>query len=253
MRVTGRKCAEAAEAALLRNPPIRYGEEDCQAFIEQTAKRAGGKMKDYRGSNDMFRNACSEIIPLAIARLQPGMVLFIVANDGGEPAQYKADGKGNAGHVGWYTGLKHEVVHSSATRGQVVSSTLKNAWTHAGYLKEVDYGASEPTAELPSIAYVNLPPDKNVFHRISPNRESSWFGRINGGEAVDVVSVSGEWTRVKYGGHDGYVMSSFLTAQTPDNPAQDDLQVPFDDDGMVVLRLPAWAANALYEALRGAL
>jgi hypothetical protein len=178
-------------------------------------------MRDYRGSNDMYRNACSEIVPLDIAKLSPGMVLFIVAHDGGEPAKYRADGLGNASHIGWYTGGMYEVVHSSATRGQVAASTLKNGWTHAGYLKALTYnGAAEPVKPEPlkGTAYINLPPSSNVFHRIKPSKSSPWWGRIWGGEAVEIVSDSGEWTRVRYGGHDGYVMSQFITTDATAQP-----------------------------------
>ncbi|MDD4280451.1 MAG: SH3 domain-containing protein, partial [Candidatus Sumerlaeales bacterium] len=151
----------------------------------------------------------------------PGMVLFIVAHDGGEPAKYRSDGLGNASHIGWYTGGMYKVVHSSATRGQVAASTLANGWTHAGYLKALAYnGAEEPVNPEPlkGTAYINLPPTSNVFHRIKPSKSSPWWGRINGGEAVEIVSDGAEWTRVRYGGHDGYVMSKFITTDAQPDP-----------------------------------
>ena len=42
--------------------------------------------------------------------------------------------------------------------------------------------------------------------------------QINGQEMVDVISISGDWARVKYGGHDGYVMSKFITADASAQP-----------------------------------
>jgi hypothetical protein len=143
MRTTGRACAEAAEKAAERMPPIYYEMEDCQAFVENTVKRAGGQIKNYRGSNDMYRNACTEVVPLKGAKLEPGMVLFIHDFKGGEPSRYKADGLGNAWHVGWYTGGRYEVVHSSLTKGMVTNSTLKNGWTHAGWLKGIEYDGQQ--------------------------------------------------------------------------------------------------------------
>lgn len=143
MKPTGRQVAEAAMAGAERVPPILYSEEDCQAFIENTVRRAGGTIPDYRGSNDMFRNACSKIVPLKGASLEPGMVLFIVKADDGEPDRYKGDKLGNASHIGWFTGGRYEVVHSSASRGSVQLSTLRNGWTHAGWLKSVDYGEGD--------------------------------------------------------------------------------------------------------------
>lgn len=68
------------------------------------------------------------------------------------------------------------------------------------------------------VGYINLPKDSNVKFRISPSSDSQWYGRINGGEKVDIVSGSGEWTRVRYGGKDGYVMSKFITTDPAAQP-----------------------------------
>lgn len=228
--MTGDQFADAAVKAL--DMGITYAKEDCQMFVEQTARRAGGNIPDYRGSNDMLRNACNKVIPLDEAirtgQLRRGWLLFIREFDGKEPAQYRGDGMGNASHVGIYTGPGNpEVVHSSQTRGGVAASTLKNGWSMAGEPKGIDFEnesssavatAQEPDEEIRRIGYINLPPEKNVFHRISPNKSSAWFGRINGGEAVEIVSDSGEWTRVRYGGHDGYVMSKFITTDASAQP-----------------------------------
>ena len=123
---------------------------DCQGLIEAIVRALGGRLS-YRGSNDMFRNACSYVSTLSQARkdghLVPGAVLFIVRQDGGEPPQYK-DKKGNASHVGWYTGGRYEVVHASSSRGKVAASTLKNAWTHVGWLKAVDYSNNNITTPI---------------------------------------------------------------------------------------------------------
>ena len=41
------QAANTAEAAVIRDPPILYSQEDCQGFIEATVRRAGGQIKDY--------------------------------------------------------------------------------------------------------------------------------------------------------------------------------------------------------------
>lgn len=256
MKASAAGCAMVALAAVVRDPPITYKQEDCQGFIEATVRRAGGEMKDYAGTNDMFRHACTEVIPLGEAidarRLVPGMVLFIVAQDGGEPDKYKADGRGNASHVGWYTGGIHEVVHSSQSKGQVAASTLRNGWTHAGWLRDVAYGEAETpaaqTAPAASIAYIDLPADETVFHRISPSSSSKWWGRIRGQEPVELVSVSDGWARVRCGGHDGYVMAGFV-AGAPVAP----LNEPSGEADRVRITLPRDAAQALLTALNAAL
>ena len=193
---------------------------DCQGLIEFVVRDLGGRVS-YRGSNDMLRNACTRVDPLGAASPEPGCVLFIVRHDGGEPAHYN-DGLGNASHVGWYTGGRHEVVHASSSRGRVAPSTLKNGWTHIGWLKAVQYSGvpNEPAQEGgdPVIGYINLPPTSSVFHRISPSTASGWWGRIYGGAAVEIVSDSGEWTRARHGGSDGYIMSKFITTNASAQP-----------------------------------
>jgi hypothetical protein len=142
--MTGKDCAEVA-MKLAEGEAIPYvlgGENekglDCQGLIEYVVRQTGGRMS-FRGSNDMFRNACALVTPLKGHNPTPGCVLFIVSQDGNEPSQYKADGLGNARHIGWYTGGRYEVVHASSSKGRVVPSTLKNGWTHIGWLKNVDY------------------------------------------------------------------------------------------------------------------
>ena len=122
---------------------------DCQGLIEAVVQALGGEMS-YRGSNDMFRNACTFVETLDQAkkdgRLIPGALLFIVRQDGGEPPQYR-DNKGNASHVGWYCGGRYEVVHASSSKGKVAPSTLRNAWTHVGWLRAVDYTTQKQNKE----------------------------------------------------------------------------------------------------------
>lgn len=134
-QITLDQLADAAIAAL--GMGITYEDEKCDKFVRNSFARAGGKMDTYAGSNDMFRRACTKIVPLQDAvksgELRRGWLLFIRDFDDEEPRQYQGDGLGNAWHVGIYTGPGDpEVMHSSASRGGVAASTLKNAWNMAG-------------------------------------------------------------------------------------------------------------------------
>ena len=152
----------AAKAVERRHLGITYkgnrNSEMCDAFVENTLKAAGGVDKNWEGSNTMLRKALTAMYPLDMAKkqglLERGMLLFIIDHDGGEPPQYQNDGLGNASHVGIYTDLKDpvngeyvEVMHSSATRGGVAASTLKNGWTHCGKYKGVEYAGAGTHAE----------------------------------------------------------------------------------------------------------
>lgn len=133
-----------------------YDEMDCQAFVEHCVKQAGGQM-DYRGSNDMARNAAwlgTLAQAQAQGRLVPGAgVLIREETEANLPARYAGDGLGDFSHVGLYVGpdaltdtdkngnaRSCDVVHSSGTMGRVAGSTLANGWTHVMWFSEIDYG-----------------------------------------------------------------------------------------------------------------
>lgn len=133
-----------------------YDEMDCQAFVEHCVKQAGGQM-DYRGSNDMARNAAwlgTLAQAQAQGRLVPGAgVLIREETEANLPARYAGDGLGDFSHVGLYVGpdaltdtdkngnaRSCDVVHSNGTMGRVAGSTLANGWTHVMWFTEIDYG-----------------------------------------------------------------------------------------------------------------
>ena len=101
MRPTGKMAAAAAVA--LAQSYHSYQEMDCQALIEQAVRNVGGQM-DYRGSNDMARNAAwlgTLENARAEGKLAPGALLFIHEDDeSGLPARYQGDGFGDFSHVG---------------------------------------------------------------------------------------------------------------------------------------------------------
>lgn len=145
---TGKEVALLAETlADGKRIPYVFGHEtltgaDCQGFIEAVVRKLGGKMS-YRGSNDMFRNACTMIVPLDEAKqfnlLQPGGALFILKHDDKELVHGYPAGLGNASHVGFYTGGKYFCVHSSSVQNDVVGADASYPWTHFGLFKEIAY------------------------------------------------------------------------------------------------------------------
>jgi hypothetical protein len=244
----------AAALGLLSVPTIPYVAAgaslqgmDCQGLVKYCAKRNGLTLA-YKGSNDMFRNACSAVYSLADARkagvVKPGAVCFILDRDGAEPDQYKRDGLGNASHVGVVT-LAREAwsVDASASAGRVRARDERNAkscWTHIGLLKSVNYnepgededttlsdGAdsrgdgerardSEPLEVAPvgGRARVNADPTltfrkeprvvPGVDNRVPPCPRIPMFAD------VETLERRGDWTRVKYKGYIGWVMSMYL-------------------------------------------
>ncbi len=106
---------------------------DCQGLVEFVLAECGLK-RNWKGSNDMWRNALkwSGAPEEAVERfgsLPAGAGVFILSDDGGEPDSYKKSdierfgrSMGNASHVGLWLG-NGRVVHASASRGCVCEST----------------------------------------------------------------------------------------------------------------------------------
>lgn len=88
---------------------LKYSQVDCQAFCEKVLKDLGvrksnGAVYDWRGSNDMWRNAVSWKGTIAEARQKFGQIpvgswAFMVSHDGGEVPRGYHDDQGNAAHV----------------------------------------------------------------------------------------------------------------------------------------------------------
>ena len=117
---------------------IKYSTLDCQGFVERVLLALGVKC-NYLGSNDMFRNMCSETMEKSecirrYGKIPDGALLFVVKHDGKEPKRYK-DGF-NASHVGICTNKGYGAAESSA--GGVKQCRLIK-WTHVGLCKYITY------------------------------------------------------------------------------------------------------------------
>lgn len=252
MKVSSRKVAQAAEDAVKLG--ITYQQEMCDVFVRNTVKRAGGDMGRYAGSNDMFRNACESVHELDMAiregLLSPGCVLFIVEYNGKEPPQYQEDGLGNASHIGFYTGIEHEVVHSSASKGGVVPSTLKSGWTHVGWLKAVDYiHEAAPDFETPQAEVVAESGD-TVRMREEPSLHAKVLKKVPVGSIVKVLNQEPDWWQIWWDEKVGWMMSKFLRmANAPQETPEAD-QSGYDT---VSITLERDTARALAKALNAAL
>lgn len=215
-----------------------YAQRDCIGSIWKILERYGAKTS-YVGSNWFARHELKNMRPLTDkSQLYDGCAVLktVLPNQSGYalPDRYKSDADPiDYNHIGIGTDAG-EILDSTRTasgRDGPGISTAKigpNSWDIIADFEDVEYSdvPSEPAQEGADTVtgYINLPPTSNVFHRISPSTDSQWYGRINGGEAVEIVSGSGEWTRVRYGGHDGYVMSKFITTDAQPDPMPPDVQ-----------------------------
>lgn len=130
---------------------IPYSTLDCQAFVEFCLKKYAGISKNWRGSNDMWRNAVHDKSE-NFDNVDVGEWVFSIKHDGNEPKRY-TDGV-NASHVGIYIG-NGEVIHSTAGGVQMDKIDNRKRWTHHAKANCLYY-ASE---------VVNMPvPDENELY-----------------------------------------------------------------------------------------
>jgi len=122
---------------------------DCQGMVEWLLMQAGIPKAECNlaGSNAHYR-ACvwvgtPEECKKLFGEIPAGAALFILEQDGNEPDKYKADGIGNASHMGLWTGKTS--MAASASKGKVIESnfkgkTINGGWNRVGLLPWVDYG-----------------------------------------------------------------------------------------------------------------
>ena len=209
---------------------VPYSQMDCQAFVERCVKDCGIN-KDLAGSNAWYREVNNhgwvgtpEECVAMLGKVPKGAFLFILEFDGKEPAKYRPDGLGNASHIGIVTMPRGEgAIHSSASRGCVAESTFKGktikngGWNRVGLWDEVCYDYSEvdscPAPEpepTPDTAVVFAENGNPVNFRKSPSRAGALIDRIKCGETVEVLELGYEWTKIKWHGKTGYMMTDFL-------------------------------------------
>ena len=213
----------------------RNGQCDCIGLIIGAIRRAGGEWKGTHGSNYAARNEMQTLE--SPPRLEVGAAVYKYHEPGEAgwnlPAAYaNHPDQRDYYHVGVVISVSPlKIAHCTSWSGGsgIKIDTVIGKWRRGGRLKKVGYADAPEPGEPPKegddtvIGYINLPATSNVFHRISPNKSSAWFGRINGGEAVDVVSINNGWARVRWGGHDGYVMSKFVTTDAQPDPMPPDV------------------------------
>ena len=221
-----------------------YTEMDCQAFVEKCMADCGCR-KNLAGSNAWYRECLRggwagtpEECVKTFGLIPKGALLFILSQDGKEPAKYREDGVGNAGHIGIKTGRGKGAIHSSASRGCVAESefhdkTVRNGgWNRVGLLRDFDYGnrvnermeneqLTMNNEQLTDISgngadtlTVTAPRGDTVNLRVKPSRNAALVDRIPVGSEAELLESRGDWARIRVRGRTGWMMKEFLTADS---------------------------------------
>ena len=229
---------------------VKYSEMDCQAFVERCLSDIGIK-KDLAGSNAWYRYVMKngwvgspEECKATFGTIPEGAFLFILKNDGKEPAKYHGDGIGNASHIGIYTGLSGQemvdiavrsgdtravnykfgdgAINSSSTHGAVstskfVGKSISGGWNRVGLWGAISYGepidiiihGDKPGGKT-MVATVYSDNGKPVNFRKKPSMSAALMDQIPVGEQVEVTEQGSEWCLCKWKGKTGHIMTQFL-------------------------------------------
>lgn len=210
---------------------VKYSVMDCQKFVERCIADCGIKI-DLAGSNTWYRHIMQhgavmtpEECVKELGCVPKGALLFILKRDGKEPEQYRNDGIGNADHMGICTGNRGKgAIHSSYTNDCVCESefhgkTIKNGgWNMIGLWDQVtfDYSGGDSPAPSPvpvEYATVGNVPEGNkqeVNFRVKPSTTAKLIDRIPCGATVEVKNRAEEWSKIKWHGYTGYMMTKYL-------------------------------------------
>ena len=226
-----------------------YAVMDCQKFVERCAADCGIVI-DLSGSNAWFRHIMEhgavmtpEECVKELGCVPAGAILFILEHDGGEEKRGYHDGLGNASHMGICTGDRGKgAIHSSESRGCVCESAFKGktinngGWNMVGLWDQVifDYAGGDTPSPSPApdpeptpapvpveTAMVGNVPDGNkqeVNFRVKPSTAAKLIDRIPCGATVEVKNRAEDWSKIKWHGYTGYMMTKYLLFEdeTPD-------------------------------------
>ena len=89
----------------------------------------------------------------------------------------------------------------------IAVDTKIGAWRYGGPLALVDYGETVPMER----AVVRAPSGKTVNLRQTPGGDL--VNRVPVGSCVNVLQRGGDWAKVAWNGHTGYMQTRFLDAE----------------------------------------
>ena len=211
LNTAGEKWTQAKQNATKIESAKQYGQQwvghmvtDCSGLFYWSFKQLGGYM--YHGSNTMWNKYCTAQGKLSGGKrtdgkeLKPGTAVFVVKNNT------------DRSHVGLYIG-NGKVIEASGTKVGVVTTDITNKkWGEWGELKGVAYGktttaaTTTPTTTTNKTATVNA---TKVALRKEPTTSAAIITRVDQNQKVEILDDT-EWTKVRYNGQTGYMMTKFL-------------------------------------------
>lgn len=212
---------------------VPYSKMDCQAFVEKCLEDIGIS-RNLAGSNAWYRamtwTGSPEECVKTFGKIPPGAFLFILKDDGNEPERYKADGIGNASHIGIYTAIGLNAINSSATNKGVCESkfkgkSIRGGWNRVGLWDAIDYGfcleEGDVMAEKAMVYGGNLKYPINL--RKSP--DGSLLDSIPQNSEVEMLGCQNGWIEVRFKNFNGWVKAEFVHPVTEQPVSGEDITV----------------------------
>lgn len=160
---------------------------------ESEAGTESGEATTESGAQDSSEEVASpEVIPADVYATTKSAV-NVRASD-----SEKADKVGKASK-----GLKVKVLEQRENGWSKVIFEEKEAFIKSEFLNVIQEADGVETAG-------KVKAKSNVNVRASADKEAESYGILVGGEEADLIATEGEWTKVKYKGQIGYVMSEYL-------------------------------------------
>lgn len=227
------------------------GECDCIGLIIGAIRRSGGSWEGIHGSNYAARNEMAYLLPVTdAADLNVGEVVYKAAMPGQSnyalPSRYAKDpDQRDYYHVGVVRSVSPlKIVHCTSPVGATADNKL-GKWTHRGWLNKIAQEGDTPMNDAQT-ATVVAETGSTVNLRKAPH--GALVDRVPVGATVTVTAQQDGWSRISYGGKDGWMMSQYLRlegeTQPPAPEADGDVRQAIND-----LRTRMDAAESALEAL----
>ena len=228
------KYVEGVKSIYVEKPGYELGHDgsdgkcDCIGMVRGGLDRAGAKdVKNLSGTNRAARKAINNLQQIAgSAELMVGDVVLKTRDKDDKsmplPDRYReggADydarlGETNFTHIGTVTRVYPlEITHMTSPTAKV--DTKLGNWSWFGELPWVEYEAApepEPEPEpLPAMtAVVTAESGNSVKMRAKPSTRCSMYWDVPVGTVVDLIERGDSWSRIRWKGISGYMMTKFL-------------------------------------------
>ena len=213
------------------------GRVDCSGAFVWSYDRHGENI--YNGANRIARVYVQKVIPIAEARskglIVPGVAAFkIYTPDSqyyGLKDTYKPGGKYYNGdlndyhHIGLVDDNINYVLNAQGAKTGFVRSSIKEHWSHIGYLNAIIYEGVKQVEEIKMIV-TNLSPGTSIVNmRREPSPNAVVIDKLKAGTIVTKVGECGVWTKVEAQNKIGWIMSQYLSANINGDVISDETNV----------------------------